>query len=82
MCIFRQKLIMGVPFIKNKQKNKHPCEPFHLNLCGLWIMGNVAKMTSGQSASAPVTLLGLCKLLQLRKTLLYPDMSFHTLAGN
>lgn len=73
---------MGVPFIRNKQTIKHPCEPFNLNLFGLWIMGNAAKMTSGQRASAPVTLLGLCKLLQLRRTLLYPDMLFHTLAGN
>lgn len=32
MYIFKQKLIMEVPFIKNKQINKHPFGPFWLNL--------------------------------------------------
>lgn len=48
MCIFRQKFVMGVPFIKNKQTNTHLCEPFQLNLLGsgsgpALIMGNAAK---------------------------------------
>lgn len=39
-------------------------------------------MTTGQGASTPAALLGLCKPVAIKKTLLYPNMSFHTLAGN
>lgn len=58
---------MGIPFIRNKQTIKRPCEPFHLNLFGGTLYGERCKNDQWPACFCPCHLAGTVQTTATKK---------------